>query len=295
MSTLCAACGGADVRHHLSVKAASGESLVANTTAFGVAPSDLVRCALCGHIQVAELPPHAELEEAYAEVDESAYLEEERGQRATARRSLEAIERRVDRGSICDLGCWVGFLLSEAEGRGWRAQGVEPSRFAADYARRQFGLSVQNTTLDRAELPAESFEAVVLADVLEHLPDPGATLDRVRALLRPGGVLLLALPDSGSLVARALGARWWSVIPTHVQYFTRPSLTLLLGRHGFTVERVDTAPKAFTVRYYLSRLEGYSGTLARAAMGTAERLGVADCLVWPDFRDRMEVIARRGS
>ena len=293
MRATCTACGAGDLRPYLKVAKSQGESLVANTTAFGTAPADLVRCNACGHRQVAEFPAEVELEEAYAEVDEAAYLDEEEGQRATAGRALAQLERHVSRGKLCDLGCWVGFLLAEAEERGWEAQGVEPADFAASFARDRLGLSVQTATLESADLERGNFDAVVMADVVEHLPDAGAALDRVRELLRPEGVLFLALPDAGGAVARWLGARWWSVIPTHVHYFTRASLTVLLSRHGFRVEWVDTAPKAFTVRYYLERLAGYSKGLADVTTAVAERLGVADRLVWPDFRDRMAVVARR--
>ena len=134
-----------------------GASLVATTTAYGTAPADLVRCTVCGHAQVAEFPAEVELEEAYGEVEEGAYLAEETGQRATARRALDRIERHVGDGdgqrSLCDLGCWVGFLMSEAERGGWEARGVEPSEFAAEYARERLGLRVQTSTLEAADLP----------------------------------------------------------------------------------------------------------------------------------------------
>jgi hypothetical protein len=91
-----------------------------------------------------------------------------------------------------------------------------------------------------------------------------------------------------------MGRRWWSVLPTHVHYFTRPSLTRLLRSRGFEVLEVATAPKAFSVAYYLGRLGGYSPPLARALVGAARRAGVADRLWGPDFRDRMAVLARRA-
>jgi hypothetical protein len=89
-----------------------------------------------------------------------------------------------------------------------------------------------------------------------------------------------------------MGRRWWSVIPTHVHYFTRSSLRRLLERHGYAVLDVDTAPKSFTVRYYLGRLGGYSPALAHRLVDLAERLRVADRLWTPDFRDRMLILAR---
>ena len=293
MSSACVVCGAGDPAPHLSVRQAADASLAATTTAYGSAPADIVRCRSCGHMQVARFPPGQTLEEGYGDVAEAAYLDEEAGQRATAARALDRIERHTGGpGALVDLGCWVGFMLSEAKRRGWTAQGVEPSRFAAGFARERLGLDVQTGTLESATLPREAFDCVVMGDVIEHLPDPGAALDGTATLLRPRGVLYLALPDAGSAVARRLGARWWSVLPTHVQYFTRGSLTRLLAARGFSVEWVGTAPKAFTVRYYLERLEGYSRPLATGAVAVAERARVAERLVWPDFRDRMAVVAR---
>lgn len=294
MSAPCAVCGALDPAPHLTVRSHEGASLVATTTAYGSAPADIVRCRACGHMQVADFPAGQTLDEAYGDVSEGAYLDEEAGQRATAARALDRIESHTGgTGAICDLGCWVGFLLAEAERRGWSACGVEPSQFAADFARRRLGLEVQTGTLETAGLPPGEFDCVVMGDVIEHLPDPGTALDRITGLLRPGGgILYLALPDAGSAVARRLGARWWSVLPTHVQYFTRSSMRRLLTEHGYTVEWVGTAPKAFTVRYYLERLQGYSQPLARAAVAGARGVRMADRLVWPDFRDRMAIVAR---
>jgi SAM-dependent methyltransferase len=171
--------------------------------------------------------------------------------------------------------------------------GVEPSDFGVAFARESLGLDVVQGGLLDARLDAGAFDAVFLGDVIEHLPDPGGALDRIAELLRPGGVVALALPDSGSRLARAVGRRWWSVIPTHVQYFTRASLAVLMRRQGFTPLEISTAPKAFSVGYYLRRIEGYSVATSRSLVTVARRLGLADRIWAPDFRDRMLLIARR--
>ena len=290
----CSACGSSSLSAHLSVRGTAGEQgLIPTTDAYGTALGDIARCGDCGHMQLDRFPPEATLLSLYEDAASEDYVDEEAGQRLTARIALERIERWVPRGRLLDLGCWVGFLLAEARDRGWETVGVEPSAFASAYARETLGLDVRQEDLFAADLPPGSFDAVVLGDVIEHLVDPGAALDRIATLLGPGGVVYLALPDAGSALARRMGARWWSVIPTHVQYFTRASLMTLLRRHGFQPLFAGTAPKTFTVRYYLERTAGYSGPLAGALVRGAEAAGVADRPWAPDFRDRMAVVARR--
>ena len=268
------------------------EGLIPATARYGTALADVVRCPACGHAQLERLPAAVELAEAYAEAESVDYVDEEAGQRATARVALERIERYTDRGALLDLGCWVGFLLAEARGRGWRTLGVEPSEFAARYASERLGLDVIRAGLLEADLDGDAWDAVVLGDLIEHLPDPAGALDRVAGLLRPAGVVYMALPNAGSRVARRMGPRWWSVIPTHVHHFTRPSLFTLLRRRGFEPLWAGTAPKAFTVRYYLQRVSGYSPHAAGTLVGVAGALGVADRIWAPDLRDRMAVVAR---
>lgn len=274
----CAACGAADLRPHLRVAGEAGaEGLIPTTDRFGVALGDFVRCSACGHLQLEVMPSSLD----YASTESDEYELEEEGQRATARAALEQIERHAQ-GRLLDYGCWVGFLASEAAARGWDVVGVEPSRWAAERARLR-GVEV-------VEEPSGTFDAVVLGDVIEHLPDPAAILGRVA----PGGVVWIATPDAGSRVARLLGRRWWSVIPTHVHLFTRRSLRALLERHGFEVVAMGTSPKSFSVGYYLERLGGYWPPLGRALVGAARVVGVADRQWTPDFRDRFYVVARRA-
>jgi SAM-dependent methyltransferase len=296
MSEPCAACGSQALVPHLRVRGEIGdEGLIPTTKEFGTALGDIVRCEVCSHMQLDRFPTEDELDAAYAEAESDAYVEEEAGQRHSFAAVLERIERyTAERGALLDVGCWVGFLLAEARDRGWREPiGIEPSTFASDYARERLGLDVRTEELFTADLPTAHFDVVVMGDVLEHLTRANAALDRVTELLRPGGVLALELPDAGSRVATLLGRRWWSVIPTHVHYFTRASAETMLRRDGYEPLYVATDPKSFTVRYYLDKGGGYLPAVSRGLIAGAERLGIAERMWTPDFRDRMLVIARR--
>jgi SAM-dependent methyltransferase len=269
--------------------ARGAEDFAPTTDQFGSALADFVRCPACGHLQVDPMPASAQLEDSYAGTASEDYELEEAGQRATARGVLDRIERQVpQRGRLLDYGAWVGFLASEAAARGWEVVGVEPSLWAAKRARSR-GVKI----LRPEELHAGAFTAIALGDVIEHLPDLDAEIERLAALLEPGGAIWIATPDAGSRVARTLGRRWWSVIPTHVHLFTRASLGALLERHGFELLAMRTSPKTFSVAYYLDRASGYSPALGRALVVAARVLGVAERDWTPDFRDRFEVLARR--
>ncbi|MBV9310777.1 MAG: class I SAM-dependent methyltransferase [Solirubrobacterales bacterium] len=293
-SSACAVCGERQLQPHLAVAGESGpDGMIPSTDRFGSALGDIVRCPACGHMQLEPMPGEALLTAAYEQAASADYLEEELGQRETARHALSTIERFAPRrGRLLDVGCWVGFLLDEARVRGWDVAGLEPSDFGSRYAQERLGLDVVKADLLTAQLEPGTFDAVVMGDVIEHLTRPDRALSRTRELLVEGGVLWLVLPDAGSRVAQTMGRRWWSVIPTHVQYFTRGSIAKLLVSHGFQVLDIRTAPKAFSIRYYLDRVSGYSRPLGRALVRGARAARIAERMWAPDFRDRMALIAR---
>jgi 2-polyprenyl-3-methyl-5-hydroxy-6-metoxy-1,4-benzoquinol methylase len=217
-------------------------------------------------------------------------LREEHGQVATAHRALARIERFVPPGGILDIGCWTGSFLDAAAQRGWSAVGIEPSQWAAARARTR-GLSVRCGTLDEVNFDGERFRAVVACDVLEHLLDPCAAVRSISALLEPGGVLYVTVPNAGSAVARLLGKRWWSVLPMHVQYFTRSSMRELLERNDFVIDDIRTHAKVFTAAYYAERLASFVPRTTRLAAAFS-RSAIGRRLIAPDFHDRMAVFAR---
>jgi len=296
----CPVCGGASstVRYPVPEEGTEGgvdaQAFRPSSEQFGRTAGSVVVCTTCGHGSLDRLPPPEAMEEAYADAADPVSLREEEGQVETARRALAQVEQIVRPGRMVDIGCWTGSFLVAARERGWDPVGVEPSKWASDRARER-GLDVRTTGIFEHDLSAGSFRLVALCDVLEHLDRPADAVDAIAGLLEPGGALYLTVPDAGSRLARVMGKRWWSVLPMHVQYFTRESLRRLLTDHGFDVRSVTTHAKVFSARYYAERLGGYSPAVERAAVGVVTRIRQADRLVAPDFRDRMAVIAVKGS
>ena len=167
-------------------------------------------------------------------------------------RYLDILERSVPRGRLLEIGCAAGLFLDVARGRGWQIDGVEISEHAASVARERRGIDVIVGDVKDVSLPEQSFDAVAMLDLLEHIIEPGELLDRAHGLIRPGGALMLVLPNDRNLTTMiAMAAHRLSLgtisYPAsrvhqiyHVTYFTPATIAALLVRHGFEV--VEVAP-----------------------------------------------------
>lgn len=152
---------------------------------------------------------------------------------------LRAIGHFQRGGRLLDVGCGNGIFLAEAQRTGrWDVTGIEPTESAAANARRAVQAPILSCRFSEAELPAASFDVITMWNVLEHLPDPVADLRRAHTLLKPGGWLILAIPNMESLAVRVFGSRWlgWE-LPRHLYMFPRRSLDRILASVGFRVAR----------------------------------------------------------
>ena len=201
---------------------------------------DVVACAECGLVYVSPRPGPAALRAHYNGDGSSRvryYLEAEPADRRSFAELLEALERlRPRRGRLLDVGPNVGTCLALARERGWEVAGVEINADAARHCRETRALDVRDGTLDEGPFPPASFAAVLMADVIEHLPDPRRALVQVRELLEPGGLVAISTPDVSGWAARLL-----QVKPVeHLYYFEPATLRALLGRAG--LEPLEVLP-----------------------------------------------------
>lgn len=267
---------------------------------------NVVRCAHCGLFYTNPRVPAESASDIYTEAyflshDPSVLGYDDYGQHAKGLKQvfsehLDVIERFVTPpASVLDIGCAFGYFLDVAISRGWTAEGVEVSSFAAAKAIETAGARVHTGTLKDAVIEAASFDAATMWDMLEHSFDPRGELIEANRILKMGGYLFLSVPDAGSLLARLMGPRWFGFksAAEHNYFFSRKTLRQLLEETGFEVVTMTRGVWPCSMRFLVTKLEPYSRITARLAARLVQCLAIENAVVKFRFID-MFVVARKS-
>jgi SAM-dependent methyltransferase len=149
-----------------------------------------------------------------------------------------AAHRQTNR--LLDIGCGAGNLMQAAQKNGWTAYGLDVAKGAVKHVR-SLGFEVFQGELRDAHFPAQHFDVITAAEILEHLSDPRVLVEEVARILRPGGLFWTTTPNARGISARVLGLKWRCIWPPeHLQLFSPGGLKSLLREVGFSQIRVQT-------------------------------------------------------
>jgi len=263
----------------------------------------LQRCETCAFIR-ADLDPSPEEIKRLYEADYfngneyGDYVADQRSHRRNfAHRYQMMHAEAADVRSLFEVGCAYGFWLEQCTQQGVECAGVDVCEEAVAYAARE--LSQHATADDFLEMPfpAGRYQAFCMWDTIEHLAHPERFVARIHELLPPGGWFFLSTGDIGSLIARWRGRRWRLIHPpTHLQYFSRQTMTRFLAANGFEVTRIRSLPMCRTIGEVLGRLTGLSKGFSRWGATILSRVlpvWVQQRGLWLDLGDIMFVAARK--
>jgi SAM-dependent methyltransferase len=255
----------------------------------------LVRCQACGFQYVNPRLRSDLILSGYTEGQDPTYVSQIEARERTFTASLDRIERAAGgKGRLLDVGTAAGAFVAAARKRGWDAEGCEPNHWMADWGTRHYGISIRKGDLLQQDYPAASFDVITLWDVIEHTTDPAAVLARCRALLKPGGILVVNYPDIGSWIARVLGRRWLFLTSVHLYYFDRRTITRLLEHSGYRTEAVRPHVQRLELDYILFRGSVLSPKLSCVARAVARTLGIGRAQV-PYWLGQTFVLGRKTS
>lgn len=254
---------------------------------------EVVRCLRCRLVSTRAprgFDPAATYDRAYftgGRADGYAdYAGSRRVIRAEFRSQLRRIERCLTPGDrILEVGSAYGYFLDVAAGA-YDVHGIEISEHAAAVSRSR-GHNVFCGEVGDAPFRPDSFQAVVLLDCVEHLPDPLGTLRSLRRLLCPGGILFLTTGNHDAILARWMGKRWRLMTPPqHLYFFSADTMRRLVRAAGFRVCDMRTQWKRVPVG-----LAAYQLSRTGVRLRPLEQLGRAGVPV--NLFDTIQVLARR--
>jgi SAM-dependent methyltransferase len=210
----------------------------------------IVRCLGCGLLRSDPVASPEFVSELYSRSEfhyggESANLARSYG------RYLAELER-YGRGkqALLEVGCGNGFFLEEARRHGYPVvRGVEPSADAVAQAPPGLREAIVVDVMRAGLFEEQSFDAICLFQVLDHLPDPAGVLRECLRLLRPGGLVLCLNHDVEALSARLLGERSPIVDVEHTYLFSQRTISRLLEALGFRMLACGPARNTYSLRY----------------------------------------------
>jgi len=235
--------------------------LVCDQTELNPYLKGLLKCAFCGFVTADLTIEKDQLATLYGKdyffgneyVD---YLKDKDILQCNFRKRLKSIVKYREKGHLLEVGCAYGFFLDLAKDF-FAVKGYEICQDAVDYAR-SLSLDVECGDLLQANIPQNSFDVIVLWDVIEHLAKPHLYLEKSNLILNQNGLLCITTGDIGSLNARLRREKWRMIHPpTHLHYFSKDTLRLLLKKNGFQVvhqEYIGVARSVKQIAYSLLML-----------------------------------------
>jgi len=203
---------------------------------FKMQDRNIVQCKNC---RLVYINPWIEDESLYAVnyfTERNRYIERIDDFKPIFEDILEQIENYKDKGKLLDVGCGPGLLLAIARDRGWDVAGVEISEWAAQYANEELDIPVVHGPLAANSFSKGSFDVIIANHSLEHMPEPNETIKILSGFLKDDGLLMIGVPNFGSLMAKFKKAKWASLLPDqHRWQFTPQTLSILLEKNNFQV------------------------------------------------------------
>jgi len=213
----------------------------------------LMECPRCTGRFIQPFPREDELPAYYQSEAYISHTDTKKGlinrlYRLARKETLRSKRRRIEKasglkkGKLLDIGAATGHFLHTMQKAGWDVCGVEPDESARKRAKDHFGLTLFPQE-DLKSLTENTFDVITLWHVLEHIHDLHGTLEQIKRLLKPSGILVVAVPNYLSYDARYYGKHWaaWDP-PRHLYHFTPEAMKQLMASNKLRITSQKRMP-----------------------------------------------------
>lgn len=209
---------------------------------------ELSKCAECGFIQCTK---ENDVIGFYEDLIDEEYENTRSERKLQEQKIMQLIKKYKSYGTLLDIGAGSGILIEAALEMGYEAEGIEPSKWLQGKAVER-KLPVHQGIFPSKKLK-ESYDIIVLVDVIEHVNNPRELLTGIKSALNDNGVFLLITPDVKSFLARLLKWRWWHFRVAHIGYFNKKNLKKLTDSLGFEQLSIKRPAWYFKIGYLVKR------------------------------------------
>jgi len=210
---------------------------------------EIWQCNVCTARFTQHIPAEDEIGKYYQSEDYISHSDTKKGwinsiyhfvrkRTLSAKKNLIKKQTHLSTGKVLDVGAGTGAFLNSMQKNGWQAEGVEPDATAREKAKFLYGLDIKPSAELFNYLP-ESFDAITLWHVLEHVHDLDGYLEQLKKLLKKNGRIFIAVPNYTSYDAKVYQQFWAAYdVPRHLYHFSPVSMMQLLLRHGLQLKKI---------------------------------------------------------
>ncbi len=194
----------------------------------------IVRCINCGMIYENPRFPKEVILSGYIQTEQALHDSQYNNRVNSFYKALYGLKDKLPKAGakVLDIGTAGGAFLEAAQRFGYDSYGLEPSLYLTKEDKKR-GLKIAQGTIDNNPYVDQKFDLVCLWDVIEHLVEPKEDLIKIRALLKPDGILLINYPDIGTFLAKIFGKRFWWILSVHLHHFSRDTIKKICQFAGY--------------------------------------------------------------
>ena len=290
----CIICGGKEIESYFSLKnnKSDTEEIYQITLSNRKKIGYIQKCKNCGLIF---LPGALSIDKTnYVNSIDINYVNQIRERLLNSEKLLKNFRNLMPGATLLDIGCSCGFLLKVAKEKyGLKVFGIEPSKWAIEFGLKNFGLEIKQGFIEEIDFQNEFFDAIIMADVIEHLENPKKILNKIYEILKQNGELLILTPDIGSFAAKLTGKYWWGILDGHLFYFTRKTLRQLLEDCGFEIVLLKSFGRTFLLKDWLLKISQYNRFFYILAKKITKLLRIETISLYLNLGDQMICLASK--